>query len=148
MEIIRFSDGRTNEIENVEQDDPQDFHDWTYKNGRWKDRRQGGHPHEISGKTYLYPYYTDGVNGYYVWRAFMWCYDKAVTLCRELNIMLENKEPLIDIINEVDTLRVESNSYPYSYSNEEYSELVRYENLTRKQKLRVKWDELTEAKYR
>ena len=142
---MRFADGRTEQMETVELDDPQDFYDWVKKQGRWQSRSFGGHPYEIIGKTYLYPHYTDGLNGYYVWRGFIWNYNEVVTFCHEPNLMLDNYEYLIEIIKGNGVLEVTSSYNRYGYPNKEFQEPVRYENLTRKQKNKIVWDELTEA---
>jgi len=145
---IKFADGRTENLEMVELDDPQDLLDWKNEKGRWEKRRSGGHPYEIYGRTYLGLSYTDGYCGYYTWRGFIWNYYEAVTFCREPNVMLFNSEYIIKIINEEDIMQVIPSITPHGYPNENYSEPVRYEALTRKQKLKVVWDELEEAQYK
>jgi hypothetical protein len=142
---MRFADGRTERMETVDLDDPQDFYDWVKKEGKWKGRSSIGHPHEITGKTYLYPHYTDGVNGYYLWSGFIWNYDKVVTFCHEPNLMLNDYKYLVDIIKGNGVLEVSPSFNRYGYPNEEFQEHVNYGDLTRKQKNKIVWDELLEA---
>jgi len=144
---MRFADGRTERMEDVDLDDAQDFYDWEHRQGRWKGLWQvGGHPHEIAGKTYLYAHYTEGLNGYYVWRvAYVWRNFEAAKFCREPNVLLDDRALLIEIIKGNGTLEVVPSIYPYGYPNREYQEPVRYCYLTRKQRAKVKWDPLTEA---
>jgi hypothetical protein len=143
---IRFSDGRTDNMEGVNPDDPQELYDWTYRKGEWKDRDQGGHPHEIRGRTHLYPYFTDGTSGHYVLSEFIWCYDCAVELCKEPNVMLRDGKYIADAIRRNGMMRVDPHfGRPYGYPNENYIQPVHYNFLTRKQKLKVVWDELVEA---
>lgn len=142
---MRFADGRTEQIETVDLDDPQDFYDWEHSRGRWRDRRSGGHPYEITAKTYLYPHYTDGLNGYYVWHGFIWNYDEAASLCREPNLMLSDSDYLVEIIKGNGLLKVTSSFNRYGYPNKEFQEPVNYLYLTRKQKAKIVWNELKEA---
>ena len=143
---MRFADGRTEQMENVNLDDPHDFYNWVTKKGRWEGRHSIGHPYEITAKTYLQPHYTDGVNGYYVWRSFIWRYNEVATFCREPNLMLNNIEYLVDIICGKGALEVSPNINRYGYPNEKFQESVTYGHLTRKQKNKVIWNELAEAK--
>jgi len=142
---MRFSDRRTEQMEAVDLDDPQDFYDWVKKKGRWKDRDCGGHPYEIAGKTYLYPRYTDGLSGYYVWSGFIWCYNEAVTLCREPNLMLSDGEYLVEIIKGNGMLEVTPSFNRYGYPNKDFQEPTNYDDLTQKQRNKIVWDELKEA---
>ncbi|MCL2143805.1 MAG: hypothetical protein FWH44_06090 [Methanomassiliicoccaceae archaeon] len=143
---LRFSDGRTDEMEDLDQDDPDDLYDWTNRKGRWADRYYGGHPHEIRFKTYLYPHFTDGKKGHYVLSDFIWNYDKAIGICREPNVMLSDGEYIACAVRMKGMIRVDPHFFrPYGYPNKEFIQPVRYEDLTRKQKLKVVWDELTEA---
>jgi len=142
---LKFADGRMDGIDEVDLDDPKDLFDWVHKNGKWKERHQGGHPFEITARTYLYPHYTDGVNGHYVWNGFIWNHNEAKELCKEPNVLLAHRKHLVDIINEKDTLRVTPNFERHGYPNEKYSEPVRYDSLTRKQKGKIIWDELDET---
>jgi len=143
---LRFSDGRTDEMEGVDQDDPEDLYDWEYRKGRWANRHQGGHPHEIRSRTYLSPHFTDGVKGHYVLSEFIWNYDNTVELCREPNVVLRDGKYIADAIRRNGKMRVDPHFFrPYGYPNEEYIQPVRYEGLTTKQKRKVVWDELVEA---
>jgi len=142
---MRFADGRTDQLDEVDLDDPQDLYDWVKRKGRWQNRHQGGHPTEITGKTYLYPRFTEGLNGYYSWSGFIWNYDDVVTFCREPNLMLSDKEYLVEIIKGNGYLEVTPSINRYGYPNEEFQEPVSYRHLTRKQKNKVVWNELTEA---
>ena len=146
---MRFADGRTDQMDEVDLDDPQDFYDWAKREGRWKDRSQGGHPNEISGKTYLRQHYTDGLNGYFVWSSFIWTYNEVAEFCKEPNVMLSDHETLVKIINGEGKIRVTPfSTNRYGYPNKEFDEPISYDNLSRKQKYRVVWDELEESQFR
>jgi len=144
---LRFSDGRTDEMEGVDQDDPDDLYDWTHMEGRWKGRYQGGHPHEIRARTHLYPYFTDGKSGHYVLSEFIWNYDNAAGLYREPNVMLSDGEYIADAIRRNGRMRVDPHFFrPYGYPNKEFIQPVHYTALTYRQKRKVVWDELIEAR--
>ena len=143
---MRFSDKRTEDMEKVDLDDPQDFYDWSRRQGRWKERNQGGHPFEICGKTYLFPRYTDKQSGYYEWRSFIWTSHEAITLNREPNVALTDKDYILKVIKGEDWLEVTPDRNPYGYPNDEFTEYVQYENLAPKQKRKIIWNELLESK--
>jgi hypothetical protein len=142
---LRFADMRHDGLDEVDPDDPQDFYDWLKKRGRWEGRQELGHSCEISSKTFLYPQFIDGLNGYYLWRGFIWNYDEVVTFCREPNLMLSGKEYLVEIIRGNGMLEVTPGNNRYGYPNKEFQEPVYYKNLTRKQKNKIAWDELKES---
>ncbi|MDR0335194.1 MAG: hypothetical protein LBH69_04845 [Methanomassiliicoccaceae archaeon] len=144
---LRFSDGRTDNMEDVDQDDPRDLYDWAYRKGKWACRYMGGHPFEIRARTYLNPYFTDGTSGHYELREFIWNYDSAVELCKEPNVMLSGRKYIADAIRQKGNMRVSPHlGRPHGYPNKEYIQPVHYPELTRKQKLKIVWDELVEAR--
>ena len=146
--FLKIADHRTHSVTEVNLDDPQDFCDWTNKTGRWKGRWSIGHEFEIAGRIKFYPCFTDGVNGYFEWHAFIWTYFSVAEFCKEPNVVLADREFLPDIINELDMMRVEPGivNRAYGYPNKDYSEPVSYlEYLNLKQKRRIKWDELFES---
>lgn len=148
--FLQIADSRTRELAEVDVDCSQDFYDWKNREGRWADKWDStlGHKFEIAGRIRFYPVYTDGLNGYFEWGAFIWSHFRVAEFCKEPNVMLSSREWLPDIIHEKDTLRVEPGIVmrAYGYPNKDYSEPVAYdEGLNLKQKRRVKWDPLVES---
>ena len=63
--------------------------------------------------------------------------------------MLSDGKYIADAIRRNGKMRVDPYFMrPYGYPNDEYIQPVRYSGLTRKQKRKVVWDELTEAQVR